>query len=216
MIKINDKWEKGERMNIEDIRKFYTAGKRVVLYKMEGEPQMDIGLKGTVKMVDDAGQIHCSWDNGSSLALDPSRDVFDLMPEAEKINVIMCRAGEIAEVAKIEHSLEGLQKAVGGYIEEYFPFQKDPAAIICNENGKLDGLPLNRAVYDKEGNIMDVICGDFLIVGAPYDSTELTDISPKMKKKYLEEFRLPEKFYKAEKGLCGVKYDPRDLDEMEK
>jgi len=47
----------------------YTKGTRIKLYKMVREPQMPYGLEGTVHHVDDAGQIHVNWDNGSSLAL---------------------------------------------------------------------------------------------------------------------------------------------------
>jgi len=47
----------------------YTKGTRVRLYNMVGEPQMPYGLEGTVYYVDDAGQIHVNWNNGSSLAL---------------------------------------------------------------------------------------------------------------------------------------------------
>ncbi len=38
---------------------------------------------------------------------------------------------------------------MGGDIEEYMPFD-DEAAIICNEEGKISGLPLNRAIYAEE------------------------------------------------------------------
>ena len=47
----------------------YPKGTRVKLYNMVGEDQMPYGLEGTVFHVDDIGQIHVNWDNGSSLAL---------------------------------------------------------------------------------------------------------------------------------------------------
>jgi len=36
---------------------------------MNGETQMPFGLEGEVTHVDDIGQIHVNWDNGSTLAL---------------------------------------------------------------------------------------------------------------------------------------------------
>ena len=33
---------------------------------------------------------------------------------------------------------------------------------ICNEDGKLDGLPLNRALRDADGDIYDIVAGIFL------------------------------------------------------
>lgn len=65
-----------ERRDPEAIRSRYPAGTRVVLVSMVGEKQMPAGLKGTVTSVDDAGQIHVRWDNGSSLALIERVDQF--------------------------------------------------------------------------------------------------------------------------------------------
>ena len=51
------------------MRRRYPPGTEVTLNSMEGESHMPPGLKGKVDMVDDAGQIHVNWENGSSLAL---------------------------------------------------------------------------------------------------------------------------------------------------
>ena len=51
-------------------------GKRILLVHMDdpyGVPETAIG---TVDFVDDAGQIHVTWDSGSSLALIPAVDEF--------------------------------------------------------------------------------------------------------------------------------------------
>ena len=53
---------------------------------------------------------------------------------------------------EIASGLESLQHEVGGYIEAIYPY-KDPAALVCNEEGKLEGLPLNRALRDEDGDI---------------------------------------------------------------
>lgn len=55
--------------------------------------------------------------------------------------------GEI-EKTEFDHvqSLDDLTKAVGGYIEliPYFEkYEGKPCIAYCNEEGKLDGLPLN-------------------------------------------------------------------------
>lgn len=62
--------------NVQSIRKKYPPGTKVELIEMTGEPQMLSGLKGEVRFVDDIGQIHCAWENGSSLALVPEEDRF--------------------------------------------------------------------------------------------------------------------------------------------
>ena len=38
-------------------------------------------------------------------------------------------------------------------------------AIILNESGKINGLPLNRAIYTEDGDMQDIYAGDFLVVG---------------------------------------------------
>ena len=42
------------------------------------------GLRGIVDHVDDAAQIHCIWQNGSSLALIPGEDKFHIDTEQEQ------------------------------------------------------------------------------------------------------------------------------------
>ena len=64
------------REKIEEIREKYLKGTKITLICMEGEPQMKNGLTGTVEFVDDIGQIHVSWSNGSSLALNVDVDEF--------------------------------------------------------------------------------------------------------------------------------------------
>ena len=49
-------------MKLKEIREMYPEGTQIVLTEMAGESQMPYGLKGTVKFVDDAGQIHMSWE----------------------------------------------------------------------------------------------------------------------------------------------------------
>ena len=72
---------------IEAMRRRYPPGTEVTLNSMEGESHMPPGLKGKVDMVDDAGQIHVNWENGSSLALVPGVDSFHItdLPRAERI-----------------------------------------------------------------------------------------------------------------------------------
>ena len=72
-------------------------------------------------------------------------------------------------VREISSGLSSLQKEVGGFIEAVYPFE-DPVAIICNEEGKLEGLSLNRALRDEDGHVYDIIAGTFLIAGLSEDN----------------------------------------------
>lgn len=57
------------RKEIERLRKRYPAGTRVQLIRMDDMQAPPAGSEGTVRLVDDIGTIHVSWDNGSSLGV---------------------------------------------------------------------------------------------------------------------------------------------------
>ena len=87
------------------------------------------------------------------------------MNDDNKIEVIWVQPMREAQVIEIGNDLESMQELVGGYIEEYMPFE-DEVAIVCNEEGKLMGLAPNRAIYDQDGHMQEVICGSFFICHA--------------------------------------------------
>lgn len=110
----------------------------------------------------------------------------------EKITVLVVEPGEVPYAKEIDSGLESLQSEVDGWIEAIYPFE-DPVAIICNEDGKLNGLPLNRAIISEEtSDVMDIIAGKFLIAGLTDDNFgSLTD---EQIKTFSQKFRYPESF----------------------
>lgn len=71
------------RESIETIRKQYPKGTKIKLCEMKGEKQMPSGLLGEVMYVDDIGQIHVKWKNGSTLALHPIKDNYEILSVTE-------------------------------------------------------------------------------------------------------------------------------------
>lgn len=63
-----------------------------------------------------------------------------------KISVLLVEPDRYPRMIEIDDTLEAMQAVVGGNIEEYMPFE-DEVAIVCHEEGKLIGLPPNRAIY---------------------------------------------------------------------
>lgn len=63
-----------------------------------------------------------------------------------KISVLLVEPNKYPKMIEIDDTLEAMQAVVGGNIEEYMPFE-DEVAIVCHEEGKLIGLPPNRAIY---------------------------------------------------------------------
>ena len=64
---------------VKRLKETYIAGVKIRLTNMYGEPQMTESPEGTVDFVDDAGQIHVNWNNGSSLALIVGADSFEVI-----------------------------------------------------------------------------------------------------------------------------------------
>ena len=60
------------------------------------------------------------------------------------INILAIKPGEQPERLTIDNTLEARQKLVGGYIEAFGLM--DGACIYCNEEGKINGMPLNRGI----------------------------------------------------------------------
>ena len=77
------------------------------------------------------------------------------LPEREKskqIKVLLLQPRKTPKPIEIENTLEAMQAVVGGDIEEYAPFDDD-VVLICNEEGKLRGLPLNRAIRSESEEV---------------------------------------------------------------
>lgn len=93
----------------------------------------------------------------------------------QKLRVLVVEPGKPPAVRETDGSLESMQRLVGGYIQAVYPFD-DPVALICNEEGKLLGLPMNRTLRDERGVPYDIVCGTFFLAGiAEDDFASLTD-----------------------------------------
>ena len=90
------------------------------------------------------------------------------------MKVLVVEPQKPCRVQEIE-SLADMQQLVGGDIEAVYPFQ-EPVAVVCNADGKLLGLPMNRPLLDKDYLPYDIIRGTFFIAGlGQEDFISLTD-----------------------------------------
>ena len=101
------------------------------------------------------------------------------------MEVVLVEPGKEARIAEIGSDLKSLQAAVGGYIEAAYFFD-DPVALICNEEGKVYGLPYNRAVRDEAGKVQDIIAGPFFVCGLGED--DFCSLPKDLQAKYLDMF----------------------------
>lgn len=111
--------------------------------------------------------------------------------KADTLTVLVVEPEQPPYVKSIEDDLRSLQAEVGGSIEAIYPFD-DPVAIICNEEGKMLGLPLNRALRDEDHHVYDVVAGTFLVAGL--GAEDFCSLNEKQIEKYSEHFKTPELF----------------------
>ena len=64
-----------------------------------------------------------------------------------KIKVLVVEPMKAPYEKEIDDGLRSLQTEVGGSIQAVYPFEEE-VALVMNEEGKLEGLPLNRALRD--------------------------------------------------------------------
>lgn len=73
-----------ERRFAQRMKDNYPPGTRIMLLSMGNDPcPIEDNTRGTVRVVDDIGTIHCSFDNGRSLGIVPGEDSFRKLTEEE-------------------------------------------------------------------------------------------------------------------------------------
>ena len=125
----------------------------------------------------------------------------------EKLTVLVVEPMKEPYVKEIDPDLHSLQAEVGGDIGATYPYS-DPVALVCNDEGKLIGLELNRGLRDENGEIYDIVAGTFLVVGLGEE--DFASLSPDMIQKYTEQFKRPELFASINGQIVSVPVEPEN------
>lgn len=99
------------------------------------------------------------------------------------LRIVFVEPGKPAYAAEIENTLRAEQRAVGGKTERVY--NQDGTFILCNEEGKLEGLPANRRI-DGGG----VLVGNFFVIGEGEEN--FRSLTEEEIQKYLARFFEPE------------------------
>ena len=99
-----------------------------------------------------------------------------------KIKVLVVEPNELPREEMIENTLKAKQELVGGDIEYVSRDYYSDVIFICNEEGKLRGLPFNRDIGQ------DIIAGPFIIVGDDPEIGEDRSLTDEQIKKYQNVF----------------------------
>lgn len=121
--------------------------------------------------------------------------------QAPVMDVLLVRPNMYPQAVQVGCELEDLQKAVGGYIQAVYPFE-EPVALVMDEEAKLTGKELNRALRDEDGNMYDIIAGDFLVVGLGEE--DFSSLSPELMKQFEEHFHQPEMFVRLGRSIMAM------------
>ena len=100
---------------------------------------------------------------------------------------------------EIPHTLEEMQRVVGGHIQAVYPWS-DLVALVCDEEGLINGKSLNR--YIMPGM---VIAGTFFICGLGKE--DFTDLPDDLVEKYEQMFRYPQAFARVNEDIIAIGAD---------
>ena len=101
------------------------------------------------------------------------------------MRVVLVEPGKCARPVEIEEDLHTMQELVGGTIQAVYPFD-DPVALVCNDEGKLLGLPWNRTLTDDHGVPYDIVCGTFFVAGLKED--DFASLTEQQIEKYQDKY----------------------------
>lgn len=124
------------------------------------------------------------------------------MSKEEYVTGLYIEPNQSFRTLRIKNELSSYQKAVGGYIECIdLP---NGTTIICNEEGKINGLPLNRAIRDENGEIIDIVAGNIVIVGFDAYEGEFISLTEEQTEELKKTFCFPEMFFKYEDKIHAI------------
>ena len=163
--------------------------------------------------------------NGQAVAVEVTLEVYEFLDRAdhkaenlsheqrrhwdgrEFDEYIVATEGVGIYLKEIDPGLHSLQAEVSGDIAATYPFS-DPVGLVCNDEGKLIGLELNRGLRDEDGNLYDIMAGTFLVVGLSEDS--FTSLTPEQVQKYTEHFKQPEQFISLNGQIIALPAAPEN------
>lgn len=116
------------------------------------------------------------------------------------MQIVLVEPNKAARPVEIEDNLHAMQALVGGPIQALYPWE-DPVALICNDEGKILGLPLNRVLGDYE-----IIAGTFFICGIQGEN--FSGLTEQQIQKYQQMFRSPEKIINTPGGILCIRMNP--------
>ena len=123
------------------------------------------------------------------------------MKKEPVIKVLKVEPDKTPELIEMPNELEAMQSIIGGYIEVY-PLAEN-VAIVCNEEGKMTGMQLNRPIFHN-GKIVEIIAGTFFIAGDDISIGEFVSLTEEQIAQYTQQFFSPVTFMKVGREIIAI------------
>lgn len=123
---------------------------------------------------------------------------------SKKLKGLLVAENKLPEVVEIPDTLKSLQELVGGYIEYCYMPKHEDVVLICNEEGKINGMGPNRDIGH------DIIFGPFFVIGDNPEIGEnisLTDEQISKWTKLFDEKSIDKTYEKITKLRLGISQD---------
>ena len=96
------------RLIVEQLRRQYPVGCRVILCKMDDPQAPPAGTKGTVRYIDDIGSLGIAWDNGCGLSAAYDEDeVRRCLTEKEKSQILALKESGHTDMYDLKAAFQG-------------------------------------------------------------------------------------------------------------
>ncbi len=139
------------KARVDALREQYPPGARIKLEHMSDPYPVEVGTGGTIRFIDDAGQIGVDWDNGRSLSLIPGEDTFSIqnlqnlnfyMPmtvTADRVDKWGGYVEDEPEQLTVQESIDYADIIRGAILKERMPEEAERGLMIYhNENDSLN------------------------------------------------------------------------------
>lgn len=123
------------------------------------------------------------------------------------MQVLLVEPGRAPRKTELKNDLDAMQRVVGGLLQVIYPFE-EPVALVCNDEGKLLGLPANRGLWDEKGRLYDIVCGPFFLCGAPPEGDSFSSLTEEQLERYGKRFRHPEFFLNLDGQILCLPVGP--------
>lgn len=129
--------------------------------------------------------------------------------EENKIRILYVEPHKLPKEMIIDNTLEAKQKLVGGYIECAYLPNDNSVVLICNEEGKINGMQYNRDIG------YDIIFGSFIIARDNPESGDFESLTDDQILRYKMRFD-KHSIVQTENKITAIKMSKMRINEYER